>query len=107
MNHRAWDIYHLKIGSDNPKAGLGMTRLNELQAKGFTLKVVAMDELEIAEEDLRCHERFVDEILLKADIQHIYYPKPGMLDKIRKALDPYAKKEGTDNVQEGSEDKSP
>ena len=92
MNHRVWDILHLKVGSDNPKAGLAMARLNELQKKGFTLKLVAMDELEIAEDTLKCHERFVDERLLEADIQHIYYPKPGMLDKVRKAWAPYAQK---------------
>jgi len=93
MNHRAWDLYHLKISSDNPMGSIAMECLKERQKKGFTLKVVSQDELYDAEEDLECHERFVDEALIKANIDNIYYPKPGMKDKIRAALDPFKKEE--------------
>jgi len=93
MNPRAWDIYHLKISSDNPKAAMATAKLNELQGKGFTLKLVTMDELQIAEENLKAHERFVNERLLEADIQHIYYPKPEMFDRVRQTLDPFKKDE--------------
>ena len=84
MDPRAYNLWHLKVDLDHPLAAL---RLTELREKGFTLKLVTMDELEIAEEKLQCHERFVDETLLKADIDHIYYPKPGMEDKVRKTLE--------------------
>lgn len=86
MNPKAWDLYHLKISSDNPKANIAMAKLRELQGKGFTLKLVNMDELEIAEENLKAHERFANDTLVDAGILHIYYPKPGMEDRVREAL---------------------
>lgn len=94
MNHRAWDLYHLSINIDKPKGVQGLMRLNELINKGFTTKLVTMDELEIAEEKLQAHERFVDETLLKSDIEHIYYPKSEMFDRVRQTLDPFKKDEG-------------
>jgi len=99
MNPKAWDLYHLKLSSDNPQADKVMARFNELQDKGFTLKLVNQDELEDSEEKLEPYERFVDDILEEVGIPHIYYPKPGMENRVREALKPFAKEVGgTDNA---------
>ena len=79
MNHKAWDIYHLKVDSSNPKGNVAIDRLKELQRMGFETKLVNENELCDAEENLESYERFSDPVLSGANIENIYYPKSEMI----------------------------